>query len=99
MERIIMGYSLDQEDNEEEGLQKEEEDYSTPFSPPSGIIDRIPKDHPDLDTDADIQEWYDAGRSAAAGVDDEGDKGIKGYHPRPEPPKNGDVKDIKKPKK
>jgi hypothetical protein len=92
-------YSLDEETNEEEDLEKEDQDYSTPASPPSGIKTSLPKDHPTLDTDADIDEWYDAGRDGAAGVEDPGDRGVKGYSPRPAPPPNGHVKNVKKPKR
>ena len=91
-------YSLDEETNEEENLEKEDQDYSTPASPPDGVQTSLPKDHPTLDTDADIDEWYDAGRDAAAGVEDPGDRGIKGYNPGPDEPSNGPLK-IKKPKK
>ncbi|MGH7157066.1 MAG: hypothetical protein ACREGG_03085 [Candidatus Saccharimonadales bacterium] len=76
-----MGYSLDEEANDEEKLEKEDDDYSTPFSPPEGTADNIPKDHPELDTNVDIQEWYDEGRSAASGVDDPQGEGILGYTP------------------
>lgn len=76
-----MGYSLDEETNDEEKLEKEDQDYDTPFSPPDGVQDTIPKDHPELDTNADIQQWYDEGRSAAAGVSDPGSQGVLGYTP------------------
>jgi hypothetical protein len=74
-------YSLDEETNDEENQEKEAQDYSRPFSPPEGIQDTIPKDHPELDTNMDIQEWYDEGRSGASGVDDKAGEGVLGYTP------------------
>lgn len=74
-----MTYSLDEEANDEEKQEKESQDYDTPFSPPEGTQDTIPKDYPELDTNADIQEWYDEGRSGAAGVSDPGNRGVLSY--------------------
>jgi hypothetical protein len=82
-----MAYSLDEETNDEEDLEKEDQDYSTPFSPPEGTKDTIPKDYPELDTNMDSQEWYDEGRSGAAEVSDPGSQGVMGYTP---PPKTDD---------
>jgi hypothetical protein len=76
-------YSLDEETNEEEDQEKEAQDYSRPLSPPEGVQDTIPKDHPGLDTNMDTQEWYDEGRSGAAEVSDPGSQGIAGYNPPP----------------
>lgn len=78
-----MAYSLDEEANDEEKQEKEDQDYSTPFSPPQGVQDTVPKDHPELDTNMDSQEWYDEGRSGAAGVDDKGAGAVLGYTPPP----------------
>lgn len=76
-------YSLDEEASDEEKQEKEDQDYDTPFSPPDGVQDRVPKDHPEIDTNMDSQEWYDEGRSGAAGVTDPGNQGILGYSPPP----------------
>jgi hypothetical protein len=76
-------YSLDEETNDEEDQEKEAQDYSRPFSPPEGVQDNIPKDHPGVDTNMDAQEWYDEGRSGAAEVSDPGNNGILGYSPSP----------------
>ena len=76
-----MGYSVDEEANDEEKQEKEDQDYDTPFSPPDGTLDRIPKDHPEIDTNMDSQQWYDEGRSGAAGVTDPGSHGVLGYTP------------------
>jgi hypothetical protein len=76
-----MAYSLDEEANDEEKQEKEAQDFSTPFSPPEGTQDTIPKDHPELDTNMDSQEWYDEGRSGAAEVSDPGSQGVLGYTP------------------
>lgn len=59
--------SLDEEPDKEEKQQKLPEDDGRPFSPPSDIKGqgRLPKDHPDLDTDVDEDEWYDSGVNAA----------------------------------
>jgi hypothetical protein len=78
-----MGYSLDEETNDEEKQEKESQDFGTPFSPPEGIQDTIPKDYPELDTNMDSQEWYDEGRSGAAEVSDPGNQGVLGYTPAP----------------
>jgi hypothetical protein len=74
-------YSLDEEASDEEKLEKEDQDFSKPFSPPEGVQDTIPKDYPELDTNMDSQEWYDEGRSGAAGVSDPGNQGVLGYSP------------------
>lgn len=74
-------YSLDEETNDEENQEKEAQDYSSPASPPQGVQDTIPKDHPELDTNMDSQEWYDEGRSGAAEVTDPGTRGVLGYTP------------------
>lgn len=60
--------SVDEEPNKEEKLEKLSEDHAKPFSPPPDIKgqDRLPKDHPDLDTDVDEDEWYGEGSNAAA---------------------------------
>jgi len=76
-----MGYSLDEETNDEENQEKQSQDFSTPFSPPEGTEDTIPKDHPELDTNMDAQEWYDEGRSGAAETSDPGSRGVLGYTP------------------
>lgn len=74
-------YSLDEETNDEENQEKEDQDYNHPFSPPEGQQDTIPKDYPELDTNMDIQEWYDEGRSGAAEVSDPGSGMVLGYTP------------------
>ena len=83
-------YSLDEEASDEEDLEKEPGDFSRPFSPPEGVADNVPADHPEVDTNVDIQEWYDEGRSGASGVDDHGSEGVLGYTP---PPKSDDDDD------
>lgn len=62
--------SVDIEPNEEEKLEKLDQDYDRPFSPPASIEDReqLPKNHPALDTGIDSHEWYDEGRSGAAEI-------------------------------
>jgi len=69
------------EPNDEEKQEKLPNDFSTPFSPPSGIQDTTDDTHPDADTDLDEQERYDAGISAASGAEDPGNQGILGYTP------------------
>lgn len=76
-----MGYSLDEEADDEEKLEKQPQDFGTPFSPPEGVADNVPKDHPEVDTNMGIQQWYDEGRSAATGVEDKGGEGVLGYTP------------------
>jgi hypothetical protein len=60
--------SVDEEPDKEEKEEKLPEDNSKPFSPPSDVKGqgRLPKDHPNLDTDIDEDEWYGEGGNAAA---------------------------------
>ena len=69
------------EPNDEEKQEKLANDFSTPFSPPSGIQDNTDDTHPQADTNVDSQERYDEGISGASGVDDPGDRGVQGYSP------------------
>jgi hypothetical protein len=69
------------EPNDEEKQEKLPNDFSTPFSPPSGIQDNIDDTHPETDTNIDSQERYDEGISGASEVDDPGNEGILGYTP------------------
>lgn len=64
--------SLDDQANEEEKLEKLDQDFEKPFSPPSDIRGqgRIARDHPDKDTDTDDDEWYDEGDNAASNQPD-----------------------------
>jgi hypothetical protein len=71
------------EPNDEEKQEKLPNDFSTPFSPPSGIADTSDDTHPEADTNVDSQERYDEGISAASGVDDPGNRGVLGYTPPP----------------
>lgn len=63
--------SLDEETNDEENEEKLDQDYSRPFSPPSGVRDDITVDDPALDTGVDPHEWYDEGRTNATGKHDQ----------------------------
>jgi hypothetical protein len=63
--------SLDQKTNDEEDLQKLPADDTTPFSPPDDTTDDIPPDYQQLDTNIDEHEWYDEGRTGAAGTHDQ----------------------------
>lgn len=69
--------SLDQEMNEEEMAEatpdERKQKFSNPFSPPSGIQDDIPPDHPSLD-EVQTEEWYDEGRTGASGVHDQDER-------------------------
>lgn len=49
--------------------QKLPGDPATPFSPPSGVQDRIGDTHQKTDTGMDEHEHYDAALEAATGVD------------------------------
>lgn len=61
--------SVDIEPNKEERLEKLEQDFEKPFSPPVDIKELIPKDYPSLDTNVDEHEWYDVGATIASGAD------------------------------
>lgn len=53
-------------------LKKDEklpEDHDTPFSPPTGVQDRISQTHPSTDTNIDPEEDYDEGIEGAADID------------------------------
>ena len=71
------------EPNDEEKQEKLPNDFSTPFSPPSGIEDTSDDTHPEADTNVDLQERYDEGISGASGVNDPGNRGIGSYTPPP----------------
>lgn len=49
--------------------QKLPQDNNTPFSPPSGIQDRIDDTHQQTDVNIDEHEHYDAGIEEAADID------------------------------
>ncbi len=74
--------SLDIEPNAEEKLEKLDQDFDKPFSPPLEIRERLPKDHPSLDTGIDAHEWYDEGASGAAETVLPGKRIILKYHPK-----------------
>ena len=61
--------SLDMEPNEEERLEKLDQDFDKPFSPPADIKELISKDHPSLDSGVDEHEWYDVGATIASVTD------------------------------
>lgn len=69
------------EPNDEEKQEELPQDYSTPFSPPSGVVDNSDDTHPQADTNVDSMERYDEGISGADGVSDPGNRGILGYTP------------------
>ena len=75
--------SVDIEPNKEEKLEKLEQDWDKQFSPPSQIEERerLPKNHPALDTGIDAHEWYDEGRAGAAEVSDTPKRVILSYIP------------------
>lgn len=72
------------EPNKEEKLEKEDQDYETPFSFPYDAKGRVAKDHPTTDDELDSQQLYDEGLSATAGVDESAPKRSKvtGYKPK-----------------
>lgn len=61
--------SVDIEPNKEEKLEKLNQDYDKPFSPPVDIKELISKDHPSLDSGIDEHEWYDVGATVASVTD------------------------------
>lgn len=69
------------EPNDEEKQEQLPNDFSTPFSPPSGVQDNTDDTHPATDTNIDPQEQYDEGISGASEVNDPGSRGILGYTP------------------
>jgi len=78
------------EPNNEEKEEQLPQDYSTPFSPPSGVQDTTDDTQPSADSGLDVQEHYDAGISAASGAQDPGNKGILGYDPKKDKTKQKD---------
>jgi hypothetical protein len=75
--------SVDQEANEEENLERVG-DEAKPFSPPDDIKDTLTKSNQAFDTGVDADEWYQKG-DKATGVEDPGNRGVKGYNPPPRP--------------
>jgi len=67
--------------NDEDDQEKLPEDYSTPFSAPSGIHDTTDDTHPEADTNVDPMEHYDEGISGATETSDPGSRGVLGYTP------------------
>jgi hypothetical protein len=67
--------------NDEEEQEKLPQDYSTPFSAPSGVDDTTDDTHPESDTNVDAHEHYDEGISGADETSDPGNRGIIGYTP------------------
>lgn len=68
--------------NDEDRQEELPQDYSTPFSAPSGINDTTDDTHPETDTNVDSMEHYDEGISGATETSDPGNRGILGYNPR-----------------
>lgn len=58
------------EPNDEEKLEKEDQDYDTPFSLPYDAAGKIASNHPSTDDQMDSDELYDMGLSATAGADE-----------------------------
>jgi hypothetical protein len=71
--------SVDIEPNREERLEKLEQDFEKPFSPPTDIKELVSKDYPSLDTGVDGHEWYDAGGSTASAADVVKNKSVLSY--------------------
>jgi len=70
--------------NDEDREEKLPQDYSTPFSAPSGTDDTTDDTHPEADTNVDAHEHYDEGISGADETSDPGSRGILGYTPTDE---------------
>jgi hypothetical protein len=67
--------------NDEDEQEKLDQDYSTPFSAPSGVHDTTDDTHPQADTNVDAMEHYDEGISGADETSDPGNRGVLGYTP------------------
>lgn len=67
--------------NDEDEQEKLDQDYSTPFSAPSGTQDTTDDTHPEADTNVDSMEHYDEGISGATETNDPGNRGVLGYTP------------------
>jgi hypothetical protein len=67
--------------NDEDRQEELPQDYSTPFSAPSGVHDTTDDTHPEADTNVDSMEHYDEGISGAIETTDPGDRGVVGYTP------------------
>jgi hypothetical protein len=76
--------------NDEDNQEKLPEDYSTPFSAPSGARDTTDDTHPEADTNVDSHEHYDEGISGADETDDPGDRGVLGFTPAKSDDKDDD---------
>lgn len=67
--------------NDEDRQEKLPNDFSTPFSAPSGVDDTTDDTHPQADTNVDSMEHYDEGISGATETSDPGSHGVLGYSP------------------
>jgi hypothetical protein len=67
--------------NDEDRQEELDQDYSTPFSAPSGTHDTTDDTHPQADTNVDSMEHYDEGISGATETSDPGSRGVLGYTP------------------
>jgi hypothetical protein len=72
--------------NQEDEQEKLPQDYSPPFSAPSGAQDTTDDTHPQADTNVDPHEHYDEGIEGADETHDPGNRGVLGYTP---PAKSG----------
>lgn len=68
--------------DDEERAEELPQDYSTPFSAPSGARDAVDDTHQEADTNVDSHEHYDEGIAGATEVEDPGNRGILGYKPK-----------------
>jgi hypothetical protein len=67
--------------NDEDRQEELPQDYSTPFSAPSGVNDTTDDTHPEADTNVDSHEHYDEGISGATETSDPANRGVLGYTP------------------
>jgi hypothetical protein len=77
-----------QDPNDEEKLEKEDQDYGTPFSLPDDAAGKIGSDHPSTDDKMDSDELYNEGLSATAGADesDADNSDVTGFTPKSKKP-------------
>lgn len=76
-----MSQSMSLAPDEEEKQEQLPQDYSTPFSPPSGVTDTSDDTHPQSDTNIDEHEHYDEGIAGATGVSEPRSHGVVDYDP------------------
>lgn len=77
-----MAKDKDYDDQKDEPTRRQDQDFDTPFSPPSDARQKLPIDHPSKDDSVDEHEAYDEGEDDAALDNPPGGEPGSGSRPR-----------------